>query len=48
MSARAFGVSVVAIVLVAAALRFDALGAGLPNQRTRPDEQPVVIAKLIR
>jgi hypothetical protein len=33
----------VAIVLVAAALRFDALGVGLPNQRTRPDEQPVVI-----
>ena len=32
-----------AIVLVAAALRFDALGAGLPNQRTRPDEQPVVL-----
>jgi hypothetical protein len=43
MSARAFGVATVAIVLVAAALRFDALGVGLPNQRTRPDEQPVVL-----
>ena len=43
MSARAFGVAAMAIVLVAVALRFDALDAGLPNQRTRPDEQPVVL-----
>ncbi|MFP6624192.1 MAG: glycosyltransferase family 39 protein [Myxococcota bacterium] len=43
MSARAFGIAAVAIVVVAAALRFDALGVGLPNQRTRPDEQPVVL-----
>lgn len=46
MSARTFGVASVAIVLVAAALRFDGLSVGLPNQRTRPDEQPVVLEML--
>jgi hypothetical protein len=43
MNARRFGVAVAAIVLVAAMLRFDALGSGLPNPRTRPDELPVVM-----
>jgi len=43
MNARTFGVAAAAILLLAAALRFDAIGAGLPNQRTRPDEQQVVV-----
>ncbi len=42
MSARSFGVAATAILLLAALLRFDALGSGLPNPRTRPDELPVV------
>lgn len=43
MNARRFGVAIAAILLVAATLRFDALGSGLPNLRTRPDELPVVM-----
>jgi hypothetical protein len=37
-----FGWASLAIVLLAAALRFWALDFGLPNPRTRPDEAPVV------
>lgn len=42
MRVRPFGVAAAFVVLVAAVLRFEALGAGLPHPRTRPDEMPVV------
>lgn len=42
MRVRPFGVAAALVVLVAALLRFDALDAGLPHPRTRPDELPVV------
>jgi hypothetical protein len=43
MRGRVFAVAALAIVALGAVLRFDALGSGLPNQHTRPDELPVVL-----
>ena len=42
MGPRRFGIAAALVVTLAAVLRFDALGSGLPNPRTRPDESPVV------
>jgi len=42
-ASRAALLASAAVVLLAAALRFWALDTGLPNQRTRPDELPVVL-----
>ncbi len=46
MGARLYRVSAVAILVLAALLRFWALDSGLPNIRTRPDETEVIQSTL--